>query len=476
MKHILKYLFIFFALFLLVGCKKFLNVRVDNNTINPRTVTDFEEMLNGSTIAEPNFLLADFVSDDIQLSDLVLSNGSEGSYFVKAYLWDDAVWAATEDDYMYNETYKRILQMNIILDNIMQADSGSAERKEIVAAQAKINRAYCYYQLVNLYGADYQNTNAAKELAVPLVLHPDASELPHRNTVQEVYDQVLVDLNDAVSTGSLPDFGVDVIHPGKAAAQALLARTYLNMDDYDKALASAELVLKIKNTLLDYRRFDFVTSDNPQGGISNKPFTLRDQQSNPEILLARVCIDLPFYNKFLETFYISRDVEELYGTKDLRFVYNFKPRRDTIPPSYLYYSNDERQSMQFNYSIGVPEMMLIKAECLARKGEGTAAIQLLDQLRQYRFADVDYSKLEGSSTDALTLVLKERQRELYMRGGMRLFDLKRLNNEPKYKRDLERKSLKDSLITTLEAGSPRYLIPFAPKNIANNPLIIQNER
>lgn len=133
--------------------------------------------------------------------------------------------------------------------------------------------------------------------------------------------------------------------------------------------------------------------------------------------------------------------------------------------------------MQFNYSLTVAEMMLIKAECLARKGAGESSVALLNQLRQSRFKKADYTPLTVSpGEDALTLVLKERRRELFFHGGLRLFDLKRLNRDPRFKQDLTRVNSKDSVIATLPALSPRYLMPFTPKVIANNPAIIQNQR
>ncbi|MBB6498944.1 RagB/SusD family nutrient uptake outer membrane protein [Pedobacter cryoconitis] len=441
------------------GCKKFLNVRPDNINLNVSTVEDFEAMLNSSSLATPDYLISDLVSDDVLLGQGVLMRGAGQSY-VNAYLWANTVWSASDNDLMYNTSYQDILQMNIILDNIGNAEGGTAQRKEIVNAQARINRAYYYLQLVNLYGLDYQSASAAKDLGVPLILHPDANARPVRATVQQVYDQILSDLNVAVSSVSLPEFGVDVIHPGKASAYALMARTYLYMGNYEKALGAAESALKIKSTLLDY-------------GTQQKYMTLKDQQSNPEILLARVCMDVDFYNNYFLTINASKELQGLLGNNDLRFTNCFNP-----PGDYQTYMDIGGTSMQFNYSIGVPEMMLIKAECLARSGDEAGALDLVNTLRKYRYKPADYTLLKtDGNKDALTLVLEERRRELFFKGGVRLFDLKRLNREGKFKKDLERLSdIDGTSLTTLPAGSPRYLMPFAPVIIANNPLMIQNGR
>ncbi|HEY8958876.1 RagB/SusD family nutrient uptake outer membrane protein [Chitinophaga sp.] len=467
MKPIFRFIFVVSQVLLVSSCKKFLDVRPDNTTnINPRTVRDFEEILNNSSLAIPNYMLADFVSDDIWLSDKVMNSGNiAAAYYMNTYAWATTIWQPSDDDAMYNDTYKLILPMNVILDNIEKATGDSAERKTIVKAQACINRAYYYLQLANIYGPDYRPATAGQDLAVPLVLHPNATEQPRRNTVKEVYDQILTDLQVAINTASLPDFGVDVIHPGKAAAYAMLARTSLLMGDYEKALDAADGALKIRSTLLDYATAD-------------KPFTLKDQEKNPEVLLARVYLDQPYFRRFNEAIYTSSALADLFDSTDLRFVVNFdNGQRIGKHVMYQKYIDDELPSMQFNYSLTVAEMMLIKAECLCRKGDDISAITLLNQLRQSRFNAADYTPLTVSpGKDALTLVLGERRRELFFHGGLRLFDLKRLNRDPKFKLDLTRVTATDSIIATLPALSPRYLMPFTPKVIANNPSIIQNER
>lgn len=466
MKPIFRLILVISLVLLVCSCKKFLNVRPDNTTdINPRTVSDFEEILNNSGLATPNYMLADFAGDDVWLSDKVMNSGNTAvAYYMNTYAWAPKVWQPSDDDEMYNGTYQLILPMNVILDNIEKASGDTAGRKAIVKAQACINRAYYYLQLANIYGTDYRPASAGQDLAVPLVLHPNATEQPRRNTVKEVYDQILTDLQVAVNTSQLPDFGVDVIHPGKAAAYAMLARTYLLMSDYEKALEAADRALKIRSTLLNYAKVD-------------KPFTLKDQEKNPEVLLARVYIDQPYFRRFNETIYASTALSDLLVASDQRFILNFETPSAESHFMYKQYSDEGISSMQFNYSLTVAEMMLIKAECLARKGDEVNALALLNQLRQSRFDEADYTPLTVSpGKDALTLVLEERRRELFFHGGLRLFDLKRLNRDPRFKLDLTRVTATDSVIAALPALSPRYLMPFTPKVIANNPSIIQNER
>lgn len=66
----------------------------------------------------------------------------------------------------------------------------------------------------------------------------------------QTYEQILNDLQESVEL--LPAQLTTPYRPSKAAAFALLARVYLAMGNYDKALLSAEECLKLHNSLLDY--------------------------------------------------------------------------------------------------------------------------------------------------------------------------------------------------------------------------------
>lgn len=459
------------------GCKKFLDVKQNTNTnTNPHLVTDFEQMLNNASLASPNYLLADLMSDDIMLSDNLLSTYSN-TFYVKAYQWWSTNWDAAESDPMYNNAYQMVLQCNIILSRLSSAPDGTPAQKNIIRAQAKINRAYYYFQLANLYGKGYDPATAAQDLSIPLVLSPDASLLPARSTVQQVYALILQDLQDAVKTVDLPDFGTDVIHPGRAAALALQARVYLFMANYEQAMVSADAALQIKSTLLDYNSFSHTNGIDPSGGVKNKPLSLKDETNNPETLLARISEDFTFYSIFYTTLSISNELMTLYGNTDLRFVYNFVPGTQGTAPTYFVY-NDLKSGMVFNYGIGVPEMLLIKAECLARQRETGSALAQLELIRKFRYKPADYAPLANNGIDdVLRQVFEERRKELFLHGGLRLFDLKRLNLDPRFRKEIVRISSDDGhIIAKLEPESPSYVLPFAPQIITTNPSIIQNPR
>lgn len=448
-------LLIALCVFLLLasGCRKFFDVRPNTGAINPVTVKDFEEMLNTDSLALCNYILADFMSDDVRLEDAHLAVDVASPY-VRSYLWNAEIWKPGEQDFMYNASYTRILQMNIVLDRIGRT-TGDEKQKSIIRAQAQINRAWYYLQLASLYGPDYRETTAAADLAVPLVLHPDASVQPARATVKQVYDQVLQDLTAAVATPDLPGMGQDVVHPGKAAGYALLARTYLYMARYPDALAAAQAALNINSSLLKYQQ-DYAG-----------PVSLLDLSKNPETLLARLCVDYDFIRIRQFMFHINPSLYAVLDSNDIRLLNCFGEGGPYINGASI-------NALAFNYSLGVPEVMLIKAECLARQGDEDGALALVNELRKNR--QITYDPV-NNTTDVLTTVLEERRRELYYHGGLRLFDLKRLNRDDRFAQTLQRFADDGTTVrATLPPNSPRYLMPFSPVIIANNPAIIQNPR
>lgn len=438
---------------LFTGCRKFLDVRPSTSTVNPSTIGDFEEMLNNDSNAVCNFTLADMMTDDVQITDAMLG-ADPSSYYAHTYLWAANVWNPGEPDLMYNSAYARILQMNIILEKIGAA-GGEARRRNIVRAQAQINRAWYYLQLASLYGPDYRAATMATDLAVPLVLTPDPSGLPSRATVQQVYDQVLSDLKTAVTTPDLPDKGQTVVHPGKAAGYALLAKVYLYMGNYIQSESYADSALQLNHMISDYN----------SGNVH--PANLADLSKNPEVLLARLGPDYSFFSKYRTGFFISASLKSLLGSNDNRFTGNFSANGSFNP-------NITFNGQVFNYSVTVPEVLLIKAECLARKNDAAGALDLVNQLRQKRL--INYVPLDPG-TDALVAVLQERRRELFYHGGARLFDLKRLNRESRFAQTLQRVGDDGTTaMATLPPNSPRYLMQFSPVIIANNPKITQNNR
>ncbi len=83
----------------------------------------------------------------------------------------------------------------------------------------------------------------------------------------------------------------------------------------------------------------------------------------------------------------------------------------------------------------------------------------------------------ANADDALVKVLIERRKELLMRGSIRWMDLRRLNKDSRFRKDLSRTYTLNTVSSTysLPANDPRYTL-LIPQEVINNSKIAQNQR
>lgn len=137
-------------------------------------------------------------------------------------------------------------------------------------AEALFVRALCHHNLVTTYGQPY--TYKPESLGVPVVLVVENGS-PARNTVAEVYDQIVKDLLDAESLMEDDYTRTGVNDPAavasKSAIRALLSRVYLYMGNWQKAADYATKVINSnKYALADAKEYKsmFSSSAAPEGG------------------------------------------------------------------------------------------------------------------------------------------------------------------------------------------------------------------
>lgn len=159
---------------------------------------------------------------------------------------------------LWSGCYKGIVNANKVID---KAERGTPRLNHVIGEMHYL-RAFFYFNLVNIWGRPYAQ-NPSQNLGVPIILdaEPDADNLPPRATVKEVYDLILTDLLKAAELMS--EFKrIDAeynIYASEQAANALLSRVYLYMEDNVKAEEYATKVIDSKNFSLltgsDYETF-----------------------------------------------------------------------------------------------------------------------------------------------------------------------------------------------------------------------------
>lgn len=455
-----KYSFLILLALSFASCKKFLDVTPKGKFI-PKYIKDYEELAANPSFSTNSYALLERLSDATYLSDPRIL-ASLTSSTTKAYKWQPELYIETETDSGWDPMYNNIYNANIILQDVEKLTDGTETQRNEVLGDAHFNRAYAYWSLINIYAKDYEASSAGSDLGVPLLTIPDLEAMPKRATVAAVYDLILKDL--LLAKDQLPDVARNVYRNNKTAALALLARVYQSMDNYPEAKQYANLTLQKKNTLLDFNTLSFKDPAKPYSGINGMSVVYLF----PEMISYKVTS----FGTLLTRSSISPDFLSILGTKDLRYVFNFTNLETNGKPTtepYPLYLNTE-----LSFGILVPEMMLISAEAEARGGQIAPALTLLNNLRKKRFKPADYADLTASTADdALKLVIDERRRELFGK-GLRWFDMRRLDNDSRFKRNYTRANTGGTY--QLTAGSKIFVQQIPPKVLLLNPNIERNPR
>lgn len=459
----MKNLWILLLLIFLTGaCSDFTDVPPKGQMI-PTKAEDFESILNNpdlGTVSETYIL--SYLSDDAYVPDMLLPLFATLPYISNAYQWATSIYSDQEKDELWSGAYNRIFSYNIVIDNVLESEGEDREKKQSIRAEALVGRALEYFYLVNAYGPAYDKSTAATDLSVPLILKADINQKEiTKATVAEVYKQMLGDLQSAIP--ALPDRPeLNSRRASKSAAYGLLARIGLYSGDYELAGKYAGETLTVHNTVLDFREYEVIDPD-----ISIGRNNLPDAKDNPEVFYNR---SFPYQYGPAGLVWMSDELMSQFkdGDKRLELYYSYFFEMMGMELSWMNYCAYVKASV----APGVPEMLLTRAECYARTGGDEnlkKALADLHALREKRFATEKYNKLE--SNDGLTVlkwVLEERRCELAFM-GLRLFDQKRLNKEPEFRRNVVR--VIDGEEKTLTPGSPQYILPIWSKVTSMNPYL-----
>ncbi|HKG08114.1 MAG TPA: RagB/SusD family nutrient uptake outer membrane protein, partial [Pedobacter sp.] len=248
--------YIIIALLLsLCSCKKeWLDVKRDKSLVVPSTLQDLQLMFNYEDLTAFNHIgLAQYFSDDFYMPNEVLSSVSQIER--DAYVWKDEMFQYRTAMAEWNGSYAQIFTANLILETLETIERTSTNKNEWdnVKGAALSLRSRAFFNLAQCFAPVYSSANATS-LAIPLKVKSDILAPVKRATVKETYNQIVNDLKTSVELlPNVPKYKVDA---SKASSYGQLARIYLVMGDYDKALINANLCLGISNELIDYNTVD----------------------------------------------------------------------------------------------------------------------------------------------------------------------------------------------------------------------------
>lgn len=456
MKNILT---IIITIGLLSSCKGFLDEKPDSSITHPNTYEDLQALLDALNFVNTSRFpsLLEIASDDYFVPDAALNSVTD--FERDNYLWqEEPFYQNTNRNVEWMGPSVPVMYANIVLDEIENiSDSGKSDDKKVkseLIASARFIRAFSFFNFAQVYAPAYGVDLDNPDLGIVMRLTSDFNVPSKRSSVRENYDQIRKDLVLAVR--DLPIKPFVSTRPGKAPGYALLARTCLIMQDIESAGRYADTALFYQSELIDYNQVSVsATAPFPRFNAETVYFA---SSSGASILHP-------------QTARIDSNLYDSYAGNDLRKTLFFRLNNDgyySFKGSYLV-----ETSGSFFTGISTSEIFLIKAECELRLNKFDEASNTINQLLKKRihkdsFESFDLKKME----DPLSFILTERRKELIFR-GMRWSDLKRLNLNKIYAKDLVRFFNKHTYI--LPPNDLRYSL-LIPQSIIEFTGIPQNRR
>lgn len=300
--------------------------------------------------------------------------------------------------------YQQIKNVNYAIAGLAKSTTLTPSLKDQLLGEAKAQRAFIYFYLVNLYGD------------VPMPLSDDAvaaAALP-RTPAADVWKQIIADLSEATTLLPAAYQGTFRARVNKWSAATLLSRAYLYTKDYVNAEAWATQVINSGTYGLQTPANAFINTSNEI--IWQVANTTGLSVFGANYLAASGSI--PTYTMY-DTLYKSFEAADLrksnwtgtttVGTTMYYFVNKYKVRTGT--------------GNEYNIVLRFAELYLIRAEARAQQNNLSGAKADADVIR----TRAGVSPLSSSLTQAQMLLAIEQERkvELFGEWGHRWLDLKR---------------------------------------------------
>ena len=348
---------------------------------------------------------------------------------------------------VWSNAYNLIYQANAIIEGIDNSNSLIQEDKNQIKGEALFIRACIHFYLVNMYGN------------VPYIATTDyrVNTVAERISLEDVYIHIISDLNEAKSLLTDEYVVGERIRVNKGTVSALLARTYLYMEDWDNAQMESTAVidqyiwepdvnkvfLKESTSAIWQLKPTLAGQNTAEAGIF-----IFDSAPPPNIALT---------NHVLGTFEPgdARRVNWIGEVTDINtgtiyyHAFKYKERFGT-------------STLEYSVVFRLAEQYLIRAEARAQLGDISGSQQDLNMIRTRAGLG---NTPAATTNDLLDAILKERQVELFTEQGHRWFDLKRMGKT-------------DAVLSPIKLGwdATDVLLPIPESELLVNPnLLPQND-
>lgn len=427
--------FLLISLVILNSCKKdFLEVVPKGKVIAQKT-SDYESLLNNvEDLVNANLTVHIAMGDDVASINPFYDNSTQT--FQRSFRWDAVIYNVDETSEEVQYLMKAIYSYNIIINEVMTSLNGTEQKKKEVRAEALAGRAWCYFNLVNLFAKPYEATTAATDLGWPIIRDADVrmNNFSDRSTVQGVYDFIISDLTAAI--GDLSPGMYHRIRMSKPSAQAILGKVYMYMRKFDLALPLLNSSIQTFDaSAFKVGLYDYNVEFEDDGVFG--PFD--PELLGPAILTTERNVETPYgrqtlnpYGLFSAQLVLDPATAALYEDDDNRKKYLFSPSPPFESEHYPGGLLRRWSPLAIQNGVSFPDLLLLRSEAKARLNDLAGAISDVERLRVNRLPEASAgvpAAVASSRVPLLKFIFEERLRE-FSATGYRWFDMRRLSVDP----------------------------------------------
>lgn len=458
---------------IIVGCDDFLTeepLLTQSSGITLSTYDGINNVVAGaySPLVSVNWYGANYVlNSDMRAGNATISNNIEFASG-RLTLARNLSYSATSTSALWAYGYYVISAANNAMNNLEGKDVGGVTTQDLnnLKAECLFLRALAHFDMVRLYATAYSKDPNAP--GIPIILKTDetATEQPARNTVSEVYTQIITDLLEAESIMD-PDYVRTGVTDSKAVAtlpaiQALLSRAYLYSEQWQPAADYATKVIKNSNfSLWSASEYLTVWGEDVADDGGEVIFEVYGSTGNSYDAYWEGPAYMSDPTGYAD-FAAHQDLISLYDAGDVRGTM-FKTDADGA-------SGSQWTTKYMGKGISVPdlnnvivlrlsEMYLNRAEAIVN-GATVSGVTALSDINAIR-AERNATPLGSVGDD---VVFKERRLELAFEGHI-WFD---------YARTKRASSISDRAEQSLAADSYKWVLPIPQREIDVNSSLVQN--
>ena len=434
----------YFLLTFFWACDQNLDIE-PSDALSPQIVLSDGDNLRNLLLGAYRFA-GNELQGEVQVASELLANEGDllylGFYFVFSDF--DAKQMNSSNSFIrliWGNLYRSINLCNIVLDNLDLIEDD--ETRSLVEGEAKFLRGLAYFELVKLFALPYEPGGNNEQLGLPILYEGviDASQIsfPSRKSVEDVYNQIISDLNEAADL--LPSDNFELAD--RYASLALLARVYMQQGNFQGALQASNEVLDDSGHAL---------SGQLEGAFNNETDGIED------IFMWQVTTQdgQNLFNTYWAT-------SEFGGLSTSAHIVILDPFFEIFEgpddrSEFFYEGNETVVSSKWKAQFAnvpylrVAEMHLIRAECNFRLSSSTG-LSALDDINTLRAR----SNAPPYSTLTLEDILLERKKELAFE-GFALHEAKRLKRS----------------IDGIPYDADRLVVPIPQDELDSNPNLEPN--